>query len=361
MNRIGILATVVLGAAACQHSPAQQPIVQTTGATIRDAPPTFAAAPPSDLTGRVDFREWTVPRANALPHDAIAGPDGALWFTEMKGDAIGRLNPSTGLFREFPLPERGSNPHGLAADRAGNIWFTANAAGYIGKLEPASEKVTVFPMPDARAKDPHSIVFAPDGRIWFTVQHGNFVGRLDPASGKIDLKLLDRPGALPYGIVIGHDGAAYVAEFGANRIARIDPETMAIHNYELASGARPRRIALAPDGSLFYTDFARGILGRLVPVTGRVEELESPSGRTSAPYAIAVTRNGAVWYSETGPTPNTLVRFDWPSHAFSSMPLPSDNAMIRDMNASPDGRLFIAESGVNKVAVLRPTESIASR
>ncbi len=361
MNRIGIFLTVVLAACKYSPSPASPGMVQTTGATISDAPPTLAAAPPADLTGRIDFREYAVPRADSLPHDAIAAPDGALWFTEMKGNAIGRLNPSTGLFREFPLPERGSDPHGLAADRAGNIWFTANAKGYIGKLEPASEKVTVFPMPDARAKDPHSLVFAPDGRIWFTVQQGNFVGRLDPSNGKIDLKLLDRPGALPYGIVIGRDGAAYVAELGANRIARIDPETMAIHNYELASGARPRRIALAPDGSLFYTDFARGMLGRLIPVTGRVEEFQSPSGATSAPYAIAVTRDGAVWYSETGPLPNTLVRFDWPSHAFSSMPLPSGNAVIRNMDATPDGRVFIAESGVNKVAVLRPTEAIASR
>ena len=127
----------------------------------------------------------------------------------------------------------------------------------------------------------------------------------------------------------------------------------------LPSGARPRRIALGPEGMLYYTDFARGTLGRLDPGTGHVEEWTTPTGSTSQPYALAVERSGQVWLSETGPQPNTLVRFDPYARTFASMPIPSGNAVIRNMDASPDGRIFIAESGTNRVAVLRPLASIA--
>ncbi len=362
MNRIGLLACVALGAAACSQT--NQPQTQTAG-DVRTTAATMSdpATPVTrvDLGSMVELREYAVPGKNKLPHDAAVGRDGALWFTEMKGNAIGRLDTTLGSVREFPLPESDSGPHGITADRDGNIWFTASARGYIGKLDPESENITVFRMPDARAKDPHSLVFGRDGRLWFTVEQAGLVGRLDPESGKIDLRTLPRPGALPYGIAIGQDGAAYACEFGTNRITRIEPETMALREYELPSGARPRRIALGPEGMLYYTDFARGMLGRLDAATGHVDEWSTPNGATAQPYAIAVEREGYVWLSETGPEPNTLVRFDPRSRVFASMPIPSGDAMIRNMVATPDGRLFIAESNTNRVAVLRPLPTIASR
>jgi len=50
--------------------------------------------------------------------------------------------------------------------------------------------------------------------------------------------------------------------------------------------------------------------------------------------------------------PNTLVRFDPKSEAFSSEQIPSGGGVVRNMVATPDRRLFLACSGVNKVAVV---------
>ena len=129
---------------------------------------------------------------------------------------------------------------------------------------------------------------------------------------------------------------------------------MRIREYTLpAEGARPRRIALGPDGTIYYTDFARGYLGHFDPASGKLlKEWASPGGTDSEPYGIAITNDGEVWYSESGVNPNTLVRFDPKSESFSTKQIPSGGGVVRNMVATPDNRLYLACSGVNKVAVV---------
>jgi virginiamycin B lyase len=130
---------------------------------------------------------------------------------------------------------------------------------------------------------------------------------------------------------------------------------MKIREYDLpAKSARPRRLALAPDGTIYYTDFARGYLGHFDPVSGKlIKEWASPEGAQSEPYGIAITNDGQIWYSETGVTPNTLVRFDSKSGSFSAKQIPSGGGVVRNMVATPDRGLYLACSGVNRVAVVR--------
>jgi virginiamycin B lyase len=162
------------------------------------------------------------------------------------------------------------------------------------------------------------------------------------------------PHARPYGIIVGPDGAAYFCEFGSNKIGRIDPKTLEIAEFPLPGGARPRRIANNPDHFIYYSDFARGFVGRLDPKSGKVEEWPSPGGPGSQPYGIASTADGTVWYSESGVEPNTLVSFDPKTKRFQKWPIPSGGGVVRNMVATPDGKLYLACSGVNKVAVAEP-------
>ena len=301
---------------------------------------------------KVTIREWDVPTPNSRPHDPAAGPDGALWFTEQMANKLGRLDPITGAIREFALKTPGSGPHGLVADREGNIWYTGNFEALIGKLNPKTGEVTEYKMPDARARDPHTPVFDQQGILWFTAQGGNMVGRLDPRTGEIKLQPVPTPRALPYGIAVNSKGVPFFCEFGTNKLASIDPQTMKIAEYKLPDGARPRRLAIAPDDSVYYTDFARGYLGRLDPRTGKTEEWASPGGPDSEPYGIAITPDGMVWYSESGVSPNTIVRFEPRTHSFERAAIPSGGGVVRNMVAMPDGKIYIACSGVNKVGVV---------
>ena len=98
---------------------------------------------------QVSFREWEVPTPGARPHDPLATPDGALWYTGQMANVLGRLDPSTGAIKEYQLKTPASGPHGLVDDGAGHIWFTANFAGYIGELDPKSGEVKEYQLPGA--------------------------------------------------------------------------------------------------------------------------------------------------------------------------------------------------------------------
>jgi len=77
------------------------------------------------------FAEFPVPtKAAGLTALAIA-PDGAVWFTELRGQRLGRLRDGT--ITEFPLPRSDARPFGIAVDGSGNVWFT-DLSGGLGRL-----------------------------------------------------------------------------------------------------------------------------------------------------------------------------------------------------------------------------------
>lgn len=331
-------------------------IVIATGSVALAGVGTFRSEPTDARVGELHVRiqEWDVPTKGAHPHDPAVGLDGSLWFTEQMVSKLGRLDPETGKFKEYPLKGDNDGPHGLVADRDGNIWYTGNFAGHIGKLNPKSGEVTQYKMPDPKAEDPHTPVFDAQGILWFTVQVGNMVGRLDPKTGKVDLVTVPTKDARPYGIQINSKGVPFFCEFGTNKMAKIDPKTMKIAEYPLAEGVRPRRMALAADDKGYFTDYQKGHLGRLDPATGDVRMWDSPGGSGADPYGIVITPDGMVWYSESGVTPNTLIRFNPKTEEFARATIPSGGGTVRNMAVTSDGRIYLACSGVNKVGVVEP-------
>ena len=93
-----------------------------------------------------------------------------------------------------------------------------------------------------------------------------------------------------------------------------------------------------------------GYLGRFDPKTGQFKEWLSPGGKDSRPYGIA-TVGDIVWYSESGVKPNTLVRFDTKTEKFQTWIIPSHGHVVRNMMATKEGNLVLAESGINRIAL----------
>jgi virginiamycin B lyase len=298
----------------------------------------------------VSIKEWKVPTPGSRPHDPAVAPDGSVWYTGQMANVLGRFDPKTEQFKEYPIEFPSSGPHGLVADQDGNIWFTGNFKAYIGKLDPRTGHVTQYPMPDSGARDPHTLLFAPNGNVYFTVQGGNMVGRLNPKTGEVKVVPSPTPKSNPYGMVVNSKGVPFFVEFGSNKVASIDPDTLAIHESVLPhEDSRPRRVAITPDDVLWYTDYSRGYLGRLDPKSGQVSEWASPSGARSKPYGITAVDN-ILWYSESNTIPNTIVRFDPQTEKFQTWTIPSGGGVVRNMVHTPEGNLWLACSGVNRIA-----------
>jgi len=308
----------------------------------------------------VSIKEWMLPTLGQRPHDPLATADGAIWWTGMFNNVLGRLDPTTGAMKEYPLKTPQSGPHGLTSDRAGNIWFTANTNRYVGKLDPKTGDVTEYPLPDPMARGPHTPIFDQKGMFFFTLQSGQ-VGRVNPATGEVKLAKTPSNNTYPYGIQVNSKGVPWYVDFRGNRVGSVDPVTLEIKEYTLPDpAARPRRIALTPDDVVWYTDYARGYLGRFDPKTGQTREWPSPGGRESEPYGIAAVGN-IVWYSESGVRPNTLVRFDTATEKFQTWVIPAGGGVVRNMMARPDGHLVMAESGLNRVALVEVRNSGGTR
>ena len=143
----------------------------------------------------------------------MAGPDGALWFTESNTYRIGRITTDWKLTGVSPSDalERSLEDHGSVPD--GNLWFTEITANQIGRITVAGV-VTEFPIPTGDST-PGAITAGPDGALWFTEQNGNKIGRIT-VSGEITEFPDSDPVSLPYGIAVGPDGAIWFTETAGN-------------------------------------------------------------------------------------------------------------------------------------------------
>ncbi len=312
---------------------------------------------------RITFKEWQTPTLGARSRDPIQAPDGTIWWAGQWANVIGKINPVTGEMKEYPLPAN-AMPHTVTLDAKGNIWYTGNKNATIGYLDPKTEKITEFKMPDPAAKDPHSAIFDKNGILWFTMQLSNRVGRLDPATGDIKIVEAPSPKSRPYGIKLAPDGTPWFSCNGRGCLVRVDPATMALTEIKVpGEKATVRRLDFDREGNIWYVNSGMGRLGRYDPKTGKIKEWASPSGPKSHPYAIAVI-DGIVWYNESRQRPDALVRFDPGTETFQSWAIPSGGVhagIIRHMRGTPDGNLIIHQSSTNRIILVTPARSMASR
>src|SRR5687768_6248064 len=77
--------------------------------------------------------EFAIPSPRSGPYSVAAGPDGALWFTEIHAGRIGRASAG-GEITEFALPTPHAGPSIIVAGGDGALWFTEFRAHRIGRI-----------------------------------------------------------------------------------------------------------------------------------------------------------------------------------------------------------------------------------
>lgn len=90
-----------------------------------------------------------MPSGQSGSYGITEGPDGAIWFTELTGNKIGRLSAS-GDFKEDAFPFPGAFPSFIVAGSDGALWFTVNQGNKIGRISLDGE-ITEYELPTAKA------------------------------------------------------------------------------------------------------------------------------------------------------------------------------------------------------------------
>jgi virginiamycin B lyase len=303
----------------------------------------------------IEIDEWKVP-FEGRARDPFAAGDDEVWFVGQRGHYLARFTPSSGEFTKKDLPDE-AGPHNLIVDSSGVVWYAGNLRGYIGRYDPRADEITKIEMPDAAARDPHTLVFDEgEEHIWFTVQGGNFIGRLALDDHAVDLVPVPTQRARPYGIKIAGDGTPWAVLLGTNKLASIDPETLALTEHEIPhEAARPRRLEITEDGRIWYADTGRGYLGMYDPAADAFEEWALPGGERSQPYGMASDENGRVWVVETGVRPNRFIGFDTEREEIVSITtIPSGAGAVRHMHYhEPTGTVWFGtdEETLGRAAV----------
>ena len=70
----------------------------------------------------------------------------------------------------------------------------------------------------------------------------------------------------------------------------------------------------------------------------------------SQPYGITYLGGGLG--IESAIRPNVLVRFDMKTEKFQSWIIPGGGGVVRNIKTTDDGNIAMAESGVNKIALV---------
>jgi virginiamycin B lyase len=239
-----------------------------------------------------------------------------MWFTEFRGNAIGRCTLS-GEITEFVLPMPPRYPSGITVGADGNLWSTTTASGYaaVSRISPAGE-LTEFPLPDS-SSSPGVIVAGPDTALWFTELAGR-IGRITTAGAITEFPLPASAGVR--GIAIGPDGNLWFLD--QNRtIGSISPAGE-VHQYPLSESVLPLEIITGPDGALWFTDFGAGKLFRF-SLAGEVSSVPLPT-----PLGITIGSDNTLWITEFG------------YHVFEPIPLPTIPGRIANVTTSASVREF---------------------
>ncbi len=308
----------------------------------------FAAGmTPLETTAQPAVVEYFVPPGSG-PHDVAPAGDGRVWFTAQRVGRLGWLNPKDGSTGTVSLGER-SRPHGVIIGPDGAPRVTDGGLNAIVRVDPATLALAVYPLPDSASDvDLNSAAFDGSGTLWFTGEAG-YYGRLRPTTRRVEA--FNAPeGPSPYGISSCTDGMVYFVSLAASYLGRINPTSGQLSILRPPSPRQgTRRVCGDADGRLWITGWDSGNLLGYDTRTMEWRVFRLPGVRPK-PYAVYVDERGKVWLSDVAS--NAILRFDPSSERFTSFPLPTPNATVRQLLGRP-GEVWGAESSADKLVVIR--------
>jgi len=368
----------------------------------------------SPALAKARIEEWVAGDGLSFIHDADVGHDGRLYGVDEGHDIIWELNTKTGELLKVNLPAvdlpvggkfsglalpigvfTGKHgPHSLAEGDDGRLWITNSLSS---RLMAYTAETNTFETFDIAADTLylHTIRKGQKGRLWFTVVASNQVGRFDPQTNQLDLLDLPANGTVrwltdafmpalmrigayfprqnvplqmsphswagqgrsvlnfPYGIDVHPvDGSIWYAKLYANKLGRIDPETLDIVEFDTPA-AGPRRPRFAPNGILWIPGFDSGELLSFNPETEKFTAYPLPvlaPGEYETPYAVNVQpQTGLVWI--TSNMSDRIFSFDPATENFNSYPLPTRVSFLRDMVFTEDGKICSSNSNLPAYAI----------
>jgi len=124
------------------------------------------------ITTDGEIKAYDLPKPAAVPSDIATGPDGSVWFIELRENRIGRLKDE--LFEDYQVPGDSPMLAGLTVAGDGAVWFGMLRGRGLGRL--TDGRVEMFKLPRQGAR-PCSVAVDRSGNVWYADISG-YVGML---------------------------------------------------------------------------------------------------------------------------------------------------------------------------------------
>ena len=256
---------------------------------------------------------FAVPTAGAGLSNIVAGPDGALWFNEQNGFAVGRIT-TTGVVSEFSVPRASYSADGdgptTIVSSGGNLWTLANVGSTIDEVSTVGVVTQLYANLNQSATN-----LAPDsaGGVWATSLAGAGGGsvsgglfRVDPPGGAV--RNYPNPAFTgqfqPVPIVAGPNGTAWFAD-GGTAISEINDAGKVTEIPIHGSGSMlVTSIAFDRHGDLWFTEYlagggfvrsTKGAIGE-IPAGSRTATLTRLPGNET-PGSMILGSDGGIWFT----------------------------------------------------------------
>jgi cysteine-rich repeat protein len=122
-----------------------------------------------------------------VPYGCDVAPDGTIWWSQLFGQRVGRIDPVSGEVSEWKPPFYG--PRRLRTGADGIVWVPGYGSGVLGRFDPAIERWKVYDLPTGvagppgfgRSEQPYALnANRRTGEVWITGSASDTLIRFDP-------------------------------------------------------------------------------------------------------------------------------------------------------------------------------------
>lgn len=307
--------------------------------------------------------EIALSNGSSFPDSIVAGPDGAMWFTECATGKVGRVTTaSTPVINEYPLASSTSQPAAIANGPDGKLWFTESRASKVGNI--TTDGVTIHEYATKTGNSgPAGIVAGPDHAMWFAENSISNIARVTTDGVTMNEYPIPTPDparttapARPIGITNGSDGALWFTESFGDAIGRITTAGTITNIYTsgIALQRFPTAITNGPDGALWFAEscgiVAHSGVGRITTSGTATEPYLTPANPYAqcCPQGIVSGPDGALWFTLG---PNAIGRLTTDG-TFTDYITPTSNSLPGSIAVGPDNDLWFTECQVGKIGRL---------
>jgi virginiamycin B lyase len=265
-----------------------------------------------------ELHTWRLPDpTRPFIHEILPTPDGSVWLTIERQNALARFDSHTEKFEVYRQPYDGPQPvemepnapwpnlrytaggqtgeprrHTAVIDHQGNIWSSGRP---LSKFDIESKKFTFFP----EVPDTYGIAVDKDGNVWFAEFNSrdhHSIGKVDVKTNKVTKWTPPSSDSRPRRLKIDSQGMVWFGDYFGGNLTRFDPKTQIFKEFKLPGPMpTPYGIGIDHNDHLWYASMYTDVIGMLDPKTGKVIEYPSPYGERGT-RDMFEDAQGRIWY-----------------------------------------------------------------